>query len=74
MNMAFTNQQPSVTIPMEEYDFYQKNLWKIKAYNKMIKGLEHFNIKISFAIDRAGNYIHYNIETQSGDFGIEWKR
>lgn len=74
MNIAFTNQQPTVTISMAEYDFYQDNLWKIKAYDNMIRGLEHFNIKISFDVDRAGDYIGYSIETQSDDFGIEWER
>lgn len=74
MDIAFTNQQPTVTISMEEYLFYQNNLWKIKAYDNMIKGLEHFNIKISFEVDRAGDYINYSIKTQSDDFGIEWER
>ena len=73
MNIAFTNQPPMATIPMEEYDFYQNNFWKIKAYDNMIKGLDHFKIKISFEVDRAGNYIGYSFKTQSDDFGISWE-
>lgn len=63
----------SVEISYEDFEYYRDNFWKIKSYDNMIKGLEHFNIKITFELDR-GDYIGYNIETQSDDFGIKWER
>lgn len=74
MNISLTNEKPSVIIPMDEYDYYQENLWKIRSYDKLIKGLEHFNIRISFEVDRTGNYIGYNIKTQSDDWGMHYER
>lgn len=68
-----TPKPKSVEISYEDFEYYRNNFWKIKSYDNMIKGLEHFNIKISFEMYR-GDYTGYSIETQSDDFGIKWER
>lgn len=51
----------------------EKHRWKIKAYDNLIKMLDRYNISITFEVDREGEPINYEIQTQSDDWGIHWR-
>lgn len=58
----------------EYIDYLIDNNWKIQTYDSLIKMLDKYNISISFDLDANGEPINYEIQTQSEDWGIHFRR